>query len=411
MSRSAADLEQGLPRGDFPIFRTDGADNGLVYLDSGASAQKPEAVIRAVDDFYRAGYANIHRGVYRLSEQATARYEAARRKVQAFVNAPRPEEIIFVRGTTEGMNLLAQTFGRQQVAAGDEILITHMEHHSNIVPWQMLCRQTGARLKVAPMNEQGELVLDALADLLTEKTRLLAVTHVSNALGTINPIKEIIALAHDRGIPVIVDGAQAIAHLPVDVQDLDCDFYVFSGHKIYGPTGIGAVYGKHALLDAMPPWQGGGDMIEQVTFAETTYAPLPARLEAGTPNIAGAIGLGAALDYVSGVGFEAIEHHAEDLLAHGNRLLGDIPGLRIIGTARAKAPIFSFVMDGIHPHDVGTFLAAENIAIRAGHHCAQPVMDFFQVPATTRASLGLYNTRDDLDTLAAALLKLQEFFG
>ena len=411
MNRSMADLGQGLLRDDFPIFRTDGQDNGLVYLDSGASAQKPSEVIDAIDDFYRAGYANIHRGVYKLSETATARYEEARGKVQRFINASHAEEIIFVRGTTEGMNLLASTFARQRVSAGDEILITHMEHHSNIVPWQMLCEATGAVLKVVPINDRGELDMNGFHELITPRTRLISVTHISNALGTINPVKDIIQTAHQRDIPVIVDGAQAVAHLPVDVQDLDCDFYVFSGHKIYGPTGIGAVYGKRDLLEAMPPYQGGGDMIESVTFEKTTYAPLPARFEAGTPHIAGAIGLGAAIDYVTGIGFDTIVPHAEDLLAYGNEILGGIEGLRIIGTAAEKAAIFSFVLDGIHPHDVGTFLASENIAIRAGHHCAQPVMDRFQVPATTRASLGLYNTRGDIDALAAALNKLREFFG
>lgn len=411
MSRTAADLDQGLLRDDFPIFRTGGVDNGLVYLDSGASAQKPRVVIDAVSDFYATSYANIHRGVYRLSEQATALYEGARTKVQRFLNAARPQEIIFVRGATEGLNLLAGTIGRSRLGPGDEILITHLEHHSNIVPWQMLCQQTGAVLKVVPINDRGELEMDAFRALLGERTRLVSVAHVSNALGSVNPVKDIIALAHALGIPVIVDGAQAIAHLPVDVQDLDCDFYVFSGHKIYGPTGIGAVYGKAALLQEMPPWQGGGDMIESVTFARTIYAPVPARFEAGTPDIAGAVGLGAALDYVAGIGFPAITRHAADLLAYGTRALSEVAGLRLIGTAAEKVGVFSFVLDGIHPHDVGTFLAAENIAIRAGHHCAQPVMERFGVPATTRASLGLYNTRGDLDALVAALHKLREFFG
>jgi cysteine desulfurase/selenocysteine lyase len=411
MKRTAADLEQGLLRDDFPIFQTDGQDNGLVYLDTAASAQKPLAVIQAVDDFYRSGYANIHRGVYKLSETATARYENARDKVKTFLNAADSREIIFVRGTTEGMNLLARTFGRQRVSAGDEILISHMEHHSNIVPWQMLCEETGAELKVVPINDRGELEMDRFRELLSPRTRLVSVAHVSNALGTVNPVKEIISLAHEQDIPVIVDGAQAVAHLPVDVQDLDCDFYVFSGHKLYGPTGIGVVYGRQALLEAMPPYHGGGDMIEQVTFARTTYAPLPARLEAGTPNIAGAIGLGAAIDYVQGVGFAAITRHSEDLLTYGNEVLGGIPGLRMIGTAARKSAIFGFVLDEIHPHDVGTFLASLNIAIRAGHHCAQPVMDRFQVPATTRASLGIYNSRGDIDALADGLHKLREFFA
>ena len=411
MSHAERQLGQGGLRVDFPIFQTEGRDNGLVYLDSGASAQKPASVIRAVESFYSSGYANIHRGVYALSEQATAQYESARHKAQRFLNAAAPQEIIFVRGTTEGINLLAGTFGRQNVQAGDEVLITHLEHHSNIVPWQMLCQEKGAELKVAPLNGLGEVDLDAFDRLLSERTRLVSVAHVSNALGTINPVKQMIALAHARNVPVIVDGAQAVPHIAVDVQDLDCDFYVFSGHKVYGPTGIGVVYGKRHLLEMMPPYHGGGDMIESVTFEKTTYAPLPARFEAGTPDIAGAIGLGAALDYVQGIGLDTIDRHGKDLLAYGTRVLGEIPGLRLIGTARQKVPVFSFVVEGIHPHDMGTFLAHDNIAIRAGHHCAQPVMDFFQVPATTRASLGVYNTRSDLDALVAGIHKIQEFFS
>jgi cysteine desulfurase/selenocysteine lyase len=411
MSPSAGNLEHGTLRGDFPIFQTAGQDNGLVFLDSGASSQKPQVVIDAVSNFYSSSYANIHRGVYRLSEQATARYEEARGKVRAFINASRDREIIFVRGTTEGINLLASTLGRQRVGQGDEILITHLEHHSNIVPWQMLCDQTGAKLVVAPLNDRGEIPLDSFAEHISPRTRLVSLAHVSNALGTINPVKQMVALAHEHDIPVIVDGAQAVAHLPVDVQDLDCDFYVFSGHKLYGPTGIGVVYGKEALLEELPPYQGGGDMIESVTFAKTTYAPLPARLEAGTPNIAGAIGLGAAIDYVSGIGFPAITRHSEDLLTYGTQVLAGIPGLRLIGTAERKVAILSFVLDQVHPHDVGTFLAQDNVAIRAGHHCAQPVMDFFGVPATTRASLGLYNTRHDIDALAMSLHNILEFFS
>ncbi len=411
MSRAERQLDQGGLRADFPIFQTDGEDNGLVYLDSGASAQKPFSVIETVERFYTSGYANIHRGVYALSEQATAQYEGARHKAQRFLNAAAPQEIIFVRGTTEGINLLASTYGRRHVGEGDEILITHLEHHSNIVPWQMLCQETGAQLKVAPLDQRGQVDMEAFAALLGERTRLVAVAHVSNALGTINPVKQMIELAHAREVPVLVDGAQAVPHLAVDVQDLDCDFYVFSGHKVYGPTGIGVFYGKRHLLEMMPPYHGGGDMIESVTFERTTYAPLPARLEAGTPDIAGAIGLGAALDYVQGIGFDTIDRHGRDLLAYGNRVLSEIPGLRIIGTAEHKVPVFSFVLDGVHPHDMGTFLAHENIAIRAGHHCAQPVMEHFQVPATTRASLGVYNTRDDLDALAAGIHKIREFFS
>ena len=412
---SAQRLKDGLLRADFPIFNEgglpDGPDNGLVYLDSGASAQKPVAVLKAIEDFYTTSYANIHRGVYHLSAEATARYESGRETVRRFLNAPKVEEIIFVRGTTEAINLLAATFGRQRVVPGDEILITHMEHHSNIVPWQMLCQSTGAHLKVAPITDDGALDPEAFARLLGPRTKLVSVTHVSNALGTINPVKEIVRLAHEQDIPVILDGAQAVPHLPVDVQDLDCDFYVFSGHKIYGPTGIGALYGKAELLAEMPPYQGGGDMIESVTFEKTTYAPVPTRFEAGTPNIAGVVGLAAAMDYVTDVGMEAIREHGVELLEYGTQLLSKIDGLRMIGTAPEKVPVFSFVLDGIHPHDVGTFLAEANVAVRAGHHCAQPVMDRLGVPATTRASLGIYNTRADLDSLAQAILQLKRFFG
>jgi len=399
-------------RGDFPIFRgPDGRGTGLVYLDSGASAQKPDEVIEAISALYGESYANIHRGVYQLSEEATRLFEGAREKVRHFLNAARREEIVFVRGTTEGMNLLANTLGRQRVGAGDEILLTHLEHHANIVPWQMLCQSTGATLKVAPINEAGEVDLDAFKSLFSERTKIVSVTHVSNALGTINPVREMIALARERGVPVIVDGAQAVPHFAVDVQELDCDFYVFSGHKMYGPTGIGAIYGRFELLDSLPPWQGGGDMIESVTFEKTTYAPLPMRMEAGTPDIAGAVGLGAAIDYLEGIGMAAIEEHGRHLLEYGNKVLGNVPGLRIFGTAAQKVPVFSFVLDGIHPHDVGTLLAADNIAVRTGHHCAQPVMDRFGVPATTRASLGLYNNTADLDALARGIGKLQRFFG
>ncbi len=404
-------LRTGKVRNDFPIFQTDGQDNGLVYLDSGASAQKPQVVLDAVNDLYATSYANIHRGVYKLSEDATRKYENSRETVRQFINAKHRKEIIFVRGTTEAINLLSNTIGRQRLGRGDEILITHMEHHSNIVPWQLLCQSTGATLKVVPINDSGELDMDAFDKLISSQTKMVSVAHVSNALGTINPAKEIVAMAHAKGIPVILDGAQAVPHMSVDVQDLDCDFYVFSGHKLYGPTGVGVVYGKADLLEEMPPYEGGGDMIESVTFEKTTYAPLPARFEAGTPNIAGAVGLGAAIDYVQAIGFETIEAHAAELFAYGNDLLAEIPGLRQIGTAKNKASLFSFVLDGIHPHDVGTFLAEENVAVRTGHHCAQPVMERFQVPATTRASLGLYNTKADMDALVAAIGKLRKFFG
>lgn len=399
-------------RGDFPIFRgPQGEDNGLVYLDSGASAQKPDMVVRAIASLYEDSYANVHRGVYRLSEEATRLYEGARDKVRAFLNARRREEIIFVRGTTEGLNLLANTLGRQRLHAGDEILLTHLEHHSNIVPWQMICEQTGAIMRVAPINDAGEVDMATFAALLSDRTRLVSVSHVSNALGTINPVRKMIALAREKNVPVILDGAQAVPHLAVDVQELDCDFYVFSGHKLYGPTGIGVVYGRFELLDRLPPWHGGGDMIESVTFEKTTYAPLPSRLEAGTPDIAGAVGLGAAIDYLAGIGYETIAQHSRHVLDYGTRLLQNVPGLRLVGTAARKVPVFSFVLENIHPHDVGTILGADGIAIRAGHHCAQPVMDRLGVPATTRASLGLYNSTADLDALVEAIGKLQRFFG
>jgi cysteine desulfurase / selenocysteine lyase len=406
-----ARLRDGTVRGDFPIFQTGGRDNGLVYLDSGASAQKPQVVLDAMTSLYSTSYANIHRGVYHLSEEATRLYEGARETVRAFLNARHSREIIFLRGTTEAINLLASTIGRERLGEGDEILITHLEHHSNIVPWQLLCQSTGAVLKVVPISDSGEVDMGAFAELLGPRTKLVSVAHVSNALGTINPVKEIAAMAHAQGVPVILDGAQAVPHFAIDVQDLDCDFYVFSGHKLYGPTGIGVLFGKAELLETMPPYQGGGDMIESVTFEKTTYAPLPARFEAGTPNIAGTVGLAAAIDYIQGIGFENIEAHAAELHTYGNELLNAVPGLRQIGTAKNKATLFSFVLDGIHPHDVGTFLGAENVAVRTGHHCAQPVMDRFQVPATTRASLGLYNTKADLDALGDAIGKLRKFFG
>ncbi|MCP4290235.1 MAG: cysteine desulfurase [bacterium] len=398
-------------RADFPIFQTGEVDNGLVYLDSGASAQKPQIVIDAVNNLYTNSYANIHRGVYKLSEDATRLYEGSREKVRHFLNARHSREIIFVKGTTEAINLLSYTLGQERVGAGDEILITHMEHHSNIVPWQLLCQRTGANLKVAPINDVGELDMEAFGDLLGPQTKLVSVAHVSNALGTINPVKEIVALAHAQGTPVILDGAQAVPHIPVDVQDLDCDFYVFSGHKLYAPTGIGVLYGKEDLLNNMPPYEGGGDMIESVTFEKTTYAQLPARFEAGTPNIAGAVGLGAAIDYLQSIGFATIEAHGQELKSYGNDLLASVPGLRQIGTAANKLALFSFVLEGIHPHDVGTFLAGDNVAVRTGHHCAQPVMERFQVPATTRASLGIYNNKADLEALVAAIGKLRKFFG
>ena len=403
-------LRSGALRRDFPIFKPENGGRDLVYLDSGASAQTPQRVIDAIDGFYSNDYANIHRGVYPLSERATRLYEGARRTVSRFLGARAPEEIVLLRGATEALNLLAFSFARPRLDPGDEILITAMEHHANIVPWQMVCEQTGAKLTVAPIDDWGVLDTDAFRALIGPRTRLISMAHVSNVLGTVNPVKALIASARERGIPVILDGAQAVPHAPVDVSDLDCDFYVFSGHKLYGPTGIGALYGKSEHLEAMPPWQGGGDMIRRVSFESTEYAPPPSRFEAGTPNIAGAIGLAAAIDYVQGIGFDAIAADEAELAAYGKTALESIPGLRMIGDAPDKAAVFSFVMDGIHPHDIASFLAGDGIAVRAGHHCAQPLMDRFGVPATIRASLGLYNTRSDLDALAVALGGIRSFF-
>jgi cysteine desulfurase / selenocysteine lyase len=407
----AETLLSGSLRADFPIFEQKVGGRDLVYLDSAASAQKPQVVLDTLHRFYAEGYANIHRGVYRLSGEATEIYEGTREKVRRFIGAAKTQEIVFVRGTTEGINLLAHSFGRPRVGEGDEVLITEMEHHSNIVPWQLLCEEQGARLVVAPMDDRGQLDIDAYQALLGPRTKLAALGHVSNALGTVNPIKEMIRLAHERDIPVVVDGAQAVPHLPVDVQDLDADFYVFSGHKLYGPTGIGILYGKSELLSDMPPYQGGGDMIRSVTFEKTSYAPPPGRFEAGTPDIAGAIGLGTAIYYIESIGFEAIMAHEQELKAYGDAVLGEIEGLRMIGTAEDKVGVFSFTIDGVHPHDLGTILDGDGICIRAGHHCAQPVMDHFCLPATARASLGLYNDRSDLDALAAGLRKCKELFG
>ena len=397
-------------RRDFPILATKVYGKPLVYLDNAASAQKPLAVIEAERDVYEKCYANIHRGVHWLSVHATDAYDAAREKTRRFVNARQVHEIIFLRGTTEAVNLVAQTYGRANVGAGDEILITGLEHHSNIVPWQMLCEEKGAQLCVVPLDDTGDIDLDLLARMLTPRTKLVSVAHLSNALGTVLPVKRIAELAHARGIPVFVDGAQAVPRMPVDVRDLDCDFYAFSSHKIYGPTGVGVLYGKTALLEAMPPWQGGGDMIRSVTFEKTTYNALPYKFEAGTPNIAGGIAFGAALDYVSGIGLGRIAAHEHDLLADATAKLSAIEGLKIIGTAREKAGVLSFVLDGVHPHDIGTVLDREGIAIRTGHHCAQPVMDRYGLPATARASFGLYNTRGEVDALVAALHKVIGMF-
>jgi len=409
----AESLLAGSLRPDFPIFRQRVRGKELIYLDSAASAQKPQVVLDTLHRFYAEGYANIHRGVYRLSEEATHIYEGTREKVRRFIGARETREIVFVRGTTEAINLLAHSFGRGvlDLGEGDEILITEMEHHSNIVPWQLLCEETGSKLVVAPMDDRGQLDLDAFAGLMGPRTKLVSVIHVSNAMGTVNPVKEMIRLAHERELPIIVDGAQAAPHVPVDVQDLDCDFYVFSGHKLYGPTGIGILYGRSELLQQMPPYQGGGDMIRSVTFEKTSYAPPPGRFEAGTPDIAGAIGLGSAIYYIESIGFDAIIEHERRLTAYGEQVLGEVPGLKMIGTAEEKVGVFSFVIDGVHPHDLGTILDGEGICIRAGHHCAQPVMEHFCVPATARASVGIYNTESDLDALAAGLRKCKELFG
>jgi cysteine desulfurase/selenocysteine lyase len=398
-------------RRDFPILSRSVHGKPLVYLDNGATSQKPRAVIDAVARYYLEENANIHRGVHFLSEQATTAYEDARRKVQSFINAGHREEIIFVRGTTEAINLVAQSHGRNFLKAGDEIIVSAVEHHSNIVPWQMLCGQTGARLRVIPINHDGELVLEEYRRLLNDKTKFVSVAHVSNALGTVVPVKEIVAAAHEREIPVLLDGAQAVPHLVVDVQELDCDFYAFSGHKMFGPTGVGVLYGRRELLDAMPPYQGGGDMISLVTFEKTHYNVLPYKFEAGTPNIAGGIGLGAAIDYLQRLPWEQVLAHEGDLLAYATEKLAAIDGLRIIGTAKEKAGVLSFVFDHIHAHDVGTILDQEGVAVRAGHHCAMPVMQRFGVPATTRASFAFYNTREEIDVLAQAIHRALEVFG
>jgi len=394
-------------RADFPILATSVRGKPLVYLDNAATSQKPRAVIDAVRRYYETENANVHRGVYYLSERATAAYEGARERARAFLNAKESREIIFLRGTTEAINLVASSWGRVYLQPGDEVLVSAMEHHSNIVPWQLVCEQRNARLAVIPMNRHGELELEAYERLLRGPVKLVAVAHVSNSLGTINPIREMVRLAHARGIPVLVDGAQAAPHFPIDVQAVDCDFYTVSGHKMFGPTGIGVLYGKAAQLDAMPPYQGGGDMIHTVTFAKTTYAPLPAKFEAGTPHIAGAVGLAAAIDYLSALDRERLMTHEADLLAYATERLGAIPGVELVGTAAHKASVISFVLQGIHPHDIGTIVDQEGVAIRTGHHCTQPVMDFFGLPATARASFAFYNTRGDVDVLVAALGKVR----
>ncbi|MDB2705181.1 cysteine desulfurase [Pseudomonadota bacterium] len=398
-------------RNDFPILHQEVHGQPLVYLDNAASSQKPNLVIDAVSDYYRQDNANVHRGVHRLSQRATDAYEAARGKVRGFVNAKSDKEIIFVRGATEAINLLAQSFVRPMLSAGDEILVSHMEHHANIVPWQMLCEQTGAKLNVIPMTLTGELDLSSFDDLLTKRTKIMAIGHVSNALGTVNPVKEMIEKAHAKNIPVLVDGAQAVPHMAVDVQDLDCDFYVFSGHKMFAPTGIGAMYGKQALLEDMVPWQGGGDMILSVSFEQTQYNELPYKFEAGTPHISGAIGLGAAIDYMNMIGVDKIAQHEHDLLVAATEKVTALDGVRIIGTAQNKASVLSFMIDGVHPHDVGTIFDQQGVAIRTGHHCAQPVMQFFGIPATARASFAFYNTMEEVDALVLGIKKVQELFA
>jgi cysteine desulfurase/selenocysteine lyase len=408
-SPAAFDVEA--VRADFPILRSIVHDHPLVYLDNAATTQKPRAVIERLAAYYERENANVHRGVHSLSERATEAFERARETVRRFLNAAEAREIVFVRGTTEAINLVAESYGRGHVGAGDDIVLTAMEHHSNIVPWQRLSEEKGARLRVVPMTDAGELELDRLAAVLSDRTRLVAVVHVSNALGTINAVEDIVRLAHRRHVPVLVDGAQAVAHMRVDVQALDCDFYAFSGHKIFGPTGIGVLYGKAALLDAMPPYQGGGDMISSVTFDRTLYNVLPYKFEAGTPDISGAIGLASALDYVEALGLDRISAYEHELLAYGTAALSRIPDLRLTGTAARKAGVLAFVLEGVHPHDIGTILDREGIAIRTGHHCCQPLMERLGVPATARASIALYNTRTELDALAAALGRVREVFA
>ncbi|MDE2900953.1 MAG: cysteine desulfurase [Chloroflexota bacterium] len=398
-------------RRDFPILSREVAGKPLVYLDSAATSQKPQVVIDALAAYYSGINANVHRGVHTLSQEATEAYEGARAKVRAFINAAEDAEIVFTRGTTEGINLVAHSLGTQRVVEGSEVIISNMEHHSNVVPWQILCEERGARLRVVPINDDGELLMDEYEAMLGPKTALVSIVHMSNALGTINSAKDIVALAHAHGVPVLLDGAQAIPHLPVDVGELDCDFYAFSGHKLFGPTGIGVLYGKREWLEQMPPYQGGGDMIKSVTFERTIYNDLPYKFEAGTPHIAGVVGLGAAIDYVNGIGLERAAAYEHELLEYGTEQLQAIGGLRLIGTARHKASVLSFVLDGIHPHDIGTILDTQGIAIRTGHHCTQPLMQRFQIPATARASLAFYNTKSEIDALVEGIHKTFEVFS
>ena len=395
-------------RRDFPIFDVKVNGKPLVYLDNANTSQKPQAVIDALAHYYSALNSNVHRGTHRLSELATAAYEGSREKARAFINAASTREIVFLRGTTEAINLVAQTYGRSRFKPGDEIILSEMEHHSNIVSWQLAAEQTGAVLRVIPITDAGELVPGAYEKLFSPRTRLVAIGHVSNALGTVNPVKEMIAIAHAHSVPVLVDGAQAVPHMPVDVQALDCDFYAFSSHKMYGPTGVGVLYGKEKLLAAMPPWQGGGEMIRTVSFGKTTYNELPWKFEAGTPNIADVVAFGSAIDYLGQVGLPAIQAYEQELLVYASERVGAVKGIRLVGTARHKAGVLSFVMDGVHPHDLGTIVDQDGVAIRTGHHCAMPVMERLKLPATARASLGLYNTRGDIDVLATALDKARE---
>jgi cysteine desulfurase / selenocysteine lyase len=410
-ARPAAPLDLTRIRADFPILRQRIRGKPLVYLDNAATSQKPQSVIDAVSRFYAQENANIHRGLHHLSEQATAAYDLVRQKTANFLNARSAREVIFTRGTTDGINLVAQSYGRAFLKPGDEILITGMEHHSNIVPWQLVAEQTGALLRSTPITETGELDLEAFDRLLNDRTRFVSVVHLSNALGTINPVKQLIGLAHSRGIPVLVDGAQSAPHLPVDVQDLDCDFFVFSGHKLFGPTGVGVLYGRGSLLEKMPPYQGGGDMIATVTLARSTWAPVPAKFEAGTPMIAQVVGLGAALDYLTALGIDSVAAWEQQLLTYATERVSGIPGVRLIGTARNKASILGFVVDGVHPHDVGTILDDDGVAIRAGHHCAQPLMERFGIPGTARASFAFYNTLKEADSLVNGILRVKKVFG
>ena len=395
----------------FPILAQQSGDHPLVYLDNAATTQKPLPVLNTLSRYYADENANIHRGVYGLSQRATDAYEGARAKMARFLNAAEPAEVVFTRNATEGINLVAQTFGRERVTADDEVVISAMEHHSNIVPWQLLCEEKGAQLRVVPISDSGELMLDELASMLGPRTKLVSIVHMSNSLGTINPVRRVVELAHAQGVPVLLDGSQAAYHMPVDVQALECDFYVVTGHKLYGPTGIGALYGRRSLLEAMPPYQGGGDMISSVTFERTTYNEVPHKFEAGTPHIAGVVGLGAAVDFIESVGFSAIAEHERQLLAYATAALEAVPGLRLIGTAPEKASILSFVLDGVHAHDIGTVVDTQGVAIRTGHHCTQPVMERFGVPATARASLAMYNTTTEIDQLVTALATVREVFG